>query len=263
MSFFSRQSGGKGDGSNKKVTLNPFAKPSNNSNSDDAAKNKTGGENEMTSEQQDRAVQDFMKKNGLYEGIDIQKMMQAASSGDEEVFGAQLARMMENSVRVSTVAAERLTRAQVQAAREQAVNEAQSGTRNELAREQLHKDLPFTAEPALAPVADTVLNGFIAQGQSVAEAIKSTGEYFEATAKTAGQHFGMQVETPSGQRPGTRPFSQSRGGQDNNNYSGPGQSDKEDDWVAHLTSGNETFESINQTPGTGDAGDGESTSTGE
>jgi len=264
MSFFKKFGKGNKGESNTEVLLNPFAKPGDNGNSGKGDDKTVVAPTQMTSEEQDAAVRGFMKKEGLYEGIDANAMMAAAASGDGEVFGQHLARAMENAVRVSTIAAERLTKAQVATASAAAVNEAQQGTRNEMARTQLNKDLPFTQEPELAPIADTVLNGFLAQGQSVPEAIASTGAYFEATAKTAGQHFGMQVEPTQNQRPGQQSFRQSNDNP-NDNYSGPGQNNQGDDWVAHLTSGNESFESINNVadPGGQSAGEGTQSPTGE
>lgn len=254
-SFFSKKSGNK-DESNKKVSLNPFEEKEKIApTAEEIAATAATEKNKPTQAENDAAISKFYKDSGLYEGIDIGKMMKAATDGNEEDFGAIFAKGMENAAKVATIAAERIVNAKVKQASESAVTEATTTTRNDLALDQLHKDLPFTLDPALAPVAKSVLNGFLAQGHNVQESLKLSGEYFEATAKATGAHFDMVPKKEQGGSPRTRPFSQSRGdGDENNNQGG----DPENDWVDTLTSGNQTFESVNEPPPAAkiDAGEG-------
>jgi len=255
MSFFNRNKSG--NKTNKKVSTNPFAKPATkNGNEDQAGGNEPGKQTaaptnqQQSSEERQRQVREFMKKSGLYEGIDMEGFMSAVRDGDAEKAGAIFARAMENSVNVATVAAQRLVKQREDVIREELSASTQAEFRNDLAVQQLHEDLPFTAQEAVSPIAEDVLNGFLAQGIPVRDAIEKTGQYFRETAEAAGSHFGMEMKEPSDRRPGPRPFSDTRGRVAHSDNIGgePG----EEDWVDVLTFGNQTADS----PAGGEGGDG-------
>lgn len=231
----------KKDETNKENNLNPFAKTvdnkSNELNSDGTPKAEPPA-TPPADKPFDAAK--FYKDGGLYEGIDVGGMMKAAADGNEDAFGAGLAKMMENSVSFALSNAAKITDAKVSAARESVVSETKSTAEMDLAIKAMNAALPATANEAVAPNANNVLKGFIDQGQSTDEAVESTKAYFEEVSTQMATEMGMKVINPND----TKGFTNSQMlDQHNENNNLNGNSD-DTDWVDTLTGGAETAESL-------------------
>lgn len=221
---------------NNDDNLNPFATPDDN-NSDDNRNTRTV-DNANSSNSGDRSgqIREYYNQQGLYANLDRRIFLEAVRDGDEEKAGVFLDQMLENAVNVSITAANRLIAAQVNKAKKDAVDEAHGRVHNDLAFDSLTRELPFLKDPAVEPVARTVLNGFIAQGLSMNEALKRSARYFEKTVGAGAQHYGYE-QSRRNQRTNSRGFNDGRSRQfDNNDNDRRAFADPEDtDWTAILS----------------------------
>lgn len=232
-----------GSENNTETNLNPFARSSDNAQS-------PGGTNAQQSQQQqqqqpaDRTAQvrDYYRQTGLYNDLDYGKFIDAVREGDAESATEFVNNMLENAVRVSINAANKLVEANVSRAIEDAVDQSTATTRNELALGQLVEEMEFLNDESVRPVAENVLNGFLAQGMSVRAALDASKKYFEKTISQGAQHFGFEKSNPRNQRPGARSFADSRPARPDNQNNSGAASGQEPDWVNILTSGNQHAE---------------------
>ena len=237
--------------SNEEDNLNPFAEPDNNNNSDKETQQqqpqKTAAE---LAEEGSAKIKDFFETSGLYKNLDFSKFLTAVNDSNVEDATVFLQTIMQNAVTSALIGAEKLTNAKVAKAIEAATDKATAVTRNDLAIEKMHQRFSFTNDVKVSPVAESVLNGFIAQGQSVDTALDSVEKYFQSTLEAAGKQFGFTKKPQGDTRPGKGGFADS-----NANLSQNDNGDDErqtDDFVDILTSGNQTFETVNPSSHDGD-----------
>lgn len=234
-SFFTRQGP-----DNKDVTLDPWAKPSDNGNQPAAGTppNPPAPPNgDGTPPDHRKILVDAMRKQGLYDGLSMGDFMTAVEKNDPEAMGAFFEKIMENAALVSITMADKLTASKLEKAQATAVDTATKSTKRQLLMEEMFEKLPFTNEAALKPVAEQALDGFLAQGKSPKEAIDSVAEFFKATALTAGSAFGMKMEQKGGNGlPDSGGFRGASGPFGNNNNDEP----EEPEWVSIFTGGAKT-----------------------
>jgi hypothetical protein len=92
--------------------------------------------------------------------------------------------------------------------------------------ERMQSALPFTSDPNIAPVANSVLQKFLGKGQPLELAIKNTGEYF----RNMSSRIGGGAPEGNSQRPGSNP---NRGYVSNQQGNSPTKRDE--DWMGFLT----------------------------
>lgn len=230
------------DETNTETNLNPFAQPATIRQQDDNQRQQAQTQAQPIS---DRAAQlrEYYRASGLYNGIDYDRFIEAVRNGDTEAASELLNTMLENSVRVSVNAANRLIEAQAAKAVEDAVTRSTTTTRNELAMQTLLEEMPFLSKPEILPVAETVLDGFLAQGKSMRQALDATMKYFEQTIQTGAQFFGFERKSAT-QRPGARTFADNRSPSRTTSTMNDSAIDDDGaiDWVSILSSGARQFD---------------------
>ncbi len=247
MSLFDKITGKKSAESNKETNLNPFAKKVyNNETSEEKAARLTAEDNGKpdakpdASAKPDFKMSDFFKSSGLYDGIDTKALTTAIRDGDEDAAAIIIAKIMENSVSVALTNANKLADQKVAAIQEKVITETKSSAETDMAIKAMNTELPFTAHEAVAPIAKTILEGFLNQGLSTEDAIANTSSYYKEVAKESGQHFGMDMRDIND----TEGFNRSRMNSNDNDNSNNKINKDSEDWINVLTSGNETQETF-------------------
>lgn len=240
-----------GPGNKSGVRVNPFGnpghtdkgKPDGQGDDDGKPKPPPSGTPPDTNAQ----MMQFMKDQGLFEGIDMGKFSEAVRNGNADDATAIFTNAMANAVRVAVIGAQRISNTAVQRAIEEATNNATGRTTRELGLRELRTSLPFATAPETAPLVEGIYDQFLENGVNPQEAVSQTMQYFEEQARLMGKHFGM-VEKPvdntqlGGRGFGNTPSSFST----QNNIDGTGDDDDVYDFVAALTSGQQTFEDLNR-----------------
>lgn len=238
----------KDDKSNKQTNLNPFNKKDDNKDNNNQNQQQQNqqqnqqqqNQNQQQNQRQPVDVNKWLRDAGLYEGVDMDAYFKAVSDGDAETATKMMERMMQNSALTALAGAEKIFNSRLQKLEENTRDTTTKSVRSDLAVQEMHKQLPFTKEEAVAPIAKQVLEGFMGQGDDAATAIEKTQQYFDQTLRSAGEHLGYEIETKN-DRAGSRGFGDLRGRQNDNN-SGADSDDDDDDWVKTLTGGNVSFE---------------------
>lgn len=234
--------------------LNPFGKPANNGGNG-------GGTNQPPPNQPpanqnndaNTAFMKFCRDQGMFEDLDLGGFVAAVREGDAEKASEFFMNSMISTARVAMAGADRLATAKMTKAMEESVTRATAVTHTNLAVQEMNNRLGFTRDPAIAPVAEQVLNGFLARGDNADTALDNVEKYFKEFALTAGSQFGMAPPN-NDLRPGQRGFNDSRMQQNDNTDDGQ---PKEMDWLDVLTSGNVTAATANSGGGNGsNGGDG-------
>jgi len=232
------------DKDNVDNNLNPFAKKKDNKDGDSNANandnNKVKAESNDASSKKDFSMREFYKKAGLYEGISMKDLSAAIRDDDEEKASAVMAKMMENAVSVALTQSNKLADAKIAAVKDVVVQETKSSAEMDMAVRQMNGALPFTSHEAVAPVAKQVLTGFLEKGLSIDDAVKNTSEYYKEVAQESGQHFGFDMR----EKGDTSGFSNSRMQHEHHNKNNNNEESDDEDWIATLTSGNQTEESV-------------------
>ena len=249
MGLFSKKKDKDNNENNKETNLNPFAKKADNGGNDDDLDGKkqqqsNANQNQQQQQQQtnpDFKLTDFYKSAGLYEGIDIKEFAAAIRDDDENKAGVILSRVMENAVSVALTSANKLADQKISAIKENVITETKSVAEMDMAVRAMHAELPFTAHEAVAPVAKSVLEGFLKQGLSTDDAVANTKDYYKEVALESAKHFDMDIR----EKGDNQGFNRSRLPNERDNSNDNANKDV-DDWAAILTSGNQTQESLDQ-----------------
>lgn len=232
---------------NKDVSLDPWASKDQDNLADPPNKNKPPASNPAPSDTR-KVVLQAMRKQGLYDGLDLQEFMQAMQDGKPEAVEKFFATLMENAALTAIQMADQIAETKMQRMTQTATDTATQHTKKELLREEMFESLPFTKEGPIRKIAEQALDGFLEQGQDPREAIANVKEFFKDTAHFVGKHYGMQTKPQGGNGlPGNRQFSDSRRMNNNDDDT----DDNEPDWMSVLTHGAQQF----QEPGAGDSGD--------
>ena len=220
--------GGNNNGSN---LPNPFATGNNNNNGNDGNNGNGGGNNQNQSPNaadQARQRREYYAQTGLYQNLDFGQFQKDVAEGNAEGMTQFMQQLSENAVNVAILSSQKLIKGAVDKAVSDASDNATARVRNDMAVEMMHQQMEFTRNPAIKPMAEQVLNGFIAQGNDATKAVELTKQYFDATAKA----MGFQ-NSNNGQRPGNRGFNGAPPMNGNNNPAGGAGAD--DDWLDILT----------------------------
>lgn len=240
-----------GSGNKSGVRVNPFGNPGHTD------KGKQGGQDDddgkpkppptVTPPDTNAQMMQFMKDQGLFEGIDMGKFSEAVRNGNADDATAIFTNAMANAVRVAVIGAQRISNTAVQRAIEEATNNATGRTTRELGLRELRTNLPFAVAPETAPLVEGIYDQFLDNGVNPVEAVSQTMKYFEEQAKLMGKHFGMVEKQTDNTQLGGRGFGNTPSSfSTQNNIDGTGDDDDVYDFVAALTSGQQTFEDINR-----------------
>jgi hypothetical protein len=126
---------------------------------------------------QDTAIENFYKSIGL-PSLEL-------SDEDREEMGPKAAGLIENmnaGMRTAVLNLAKMMQTQSKKVGEEATQAAASTATDTLAlqafREKMRQDLPFTAQPEIAPIAETVAKKFLERGMSQPDALKNTDKFF-------------------------------------------------------------------------------------
>lgn len=120
-------------------------------------------------------------------GSDPAAMMEAVRAGDMEGFAEQMKNMQIGIYKAAMIDANKM----MQQSTNSLKSEMQSNTETTISSQkligQMNAALPFTAEPAYAPMAKAVLTRLLSKkGMTPEKAIKETGKYFSDMANRVG-----------------------------------------------------------------------------
>lgn len=255
-----------GAGNKSGVPLNPFGKPSHNGNQGQGQGGQGNGNNQGQGNgngnggqgqgggggggggapDANQQMMQFMKDQGLFDGVDMGKFAEAVRNGNAEDATAIFTHAMANSVRVAVIGAQRISQQAVARAVEEATNNATGRTTRELGLRELRAQLPFASQEASAPMVEGIYDQFLENGLDADTAVSNTIQYFEEQAKMMGKHFGMMEKPVDNTQLGGRGFGNTPSSfSTQNNINGTGDDDDVYDFVAALTSGQSTFEDLN------------------
>lgn len=196
-------------------------------NEDKSGDNKDNNQQQQQQQQQSNPNEVFDKHiEGLdfTGGIDLAASIKAIQDGDVEVFGKLLQQVGANAYRNSLVDANKVVQQRVDKMALDVKADVSSSTATSDLVKEMHTALPFTKNPAFAPVAQLTLTQFLTKGVSPKEAIKEVGKYFE---NLSGEVSKMNPNPPNG-----RPTGQFRG---NAGHGSDGNaSEDEPDWITLL-----------------------------
>lgn len=199
-------------------------KPSNNSDQNSNANNQNVNANNNDGKSQFDTHVESLNLGG---GVDVAQVQQDMAQGNTESFAAALKTTGEAAYKAAITDSNKLMQTQIKAAVAEAVGEANGNFKSDMAIRDLHSALPYTEDAALAPVAKGVFTQFLKKGQTQAEAIKSTDEYFKHSMKLLG---GSLDKDKSNGKPGGR-----FGNAVNNDNSGGNNDGTDDtDWLEFL-----------------------------
>lgn len=163
-----------GGGNNGQGNLpNPFAAANNNNNGNDGGNgsaggggngNNAGGGQQQNAADQAKQRREYYAQTGLYQNLDFNQFQKDVMENNAEGVASFMQQMSENAVNVAILSSQKLIRSAVDKAVADASDNATARVRNDMATESMHQQLEFTRNPAIKPVAEQVLNGFIAQG---------------------------------------------------------------------------------------------------
>lgn len=233
---FGFRSGNKGSKANIDSNLNPFGKPATNEQQNNG--NNGGGNNNNPAPNNGQArdpnveFKKFCRDSGMFENLDLEGFVEAVGKGDTAKAAEFFMESMLSTARVAMAGADRLATAKMNQAMEATAVRASAMTSTQLLTNEMHERLGFTKDPAMAPLAEDVLNRFLAKGESADVALDNTEKYFKEFALAAGGKFGMMAPNTD-MRPGQRGFNDSRMQQNDNSES----VNQEMDWMDVLTSG--------------------------
>lgn len=220
------------------VTVDPNANKNTNGNGgQQQQQNGNGGQ-----QQQQPNVNDYFKNQGLFANINSKNFVQAMKDGDEEAVQGMLEQMMLDATQVALTSATKVANARIEKAVTQAREEMTSSTQHSLAIEQMHEQLGFTSDETIAPLAEDILKKFLGKkDMTVSKAIAATKSYFEQTAKAMG------AKLPESNNKGDKGQQNGQRRQNSNNNNSDNDVKPEDqDFLALLSDGRHTVESVNK-----------------
>lgn len=221
------QTGGENNDENNLITTGSLWDTDSNDEGTAANYNDSG----VQSSSQQSAEEIFnshVESLDLAGGIDARQIAQDMQTGNIESFQGALASVAQNAYKAAIMDANKMMEAKVQQAVDKAVSQSDGNFKSDMATSKMNEALPFTANPAIAPVAKTLLAKFIAKGQDLPKAIKSVEQYYKHSAEQMG--FVMPSKSPS--RPGQQGFN-NNGGSNNNTQ----QQNDDSDWINILSGG--------------------------
>ena len=157
-------------------------------------------------------------------GIDLAASMTAIQNNDVEAFGKLIQQIGANAYRNSLVDANKVVQQRVDKMAESVKADVSSSTATSDLVKEMNVALPFTKNPAFAPVAQLTLTQFLSKGVAPDKAIAEVGKYFE---NLSGEVSKMNPRHPSG-----RPAGNFDGSMNSGNAGNIGED--EPDWIELL-----------------------------
>ena len=150
--------------------------------------------------------------------------MTAIKKNDVEGFGKLIQQRGANAYRKSLVDANKVVQQRVDKMAESVKADVTSSTATSDLVKEMNVALPFTKNPAFAPVAQLTLTQFLSKGVAPDKAIAEVGKYFE---NLSGEVSKMNPRHPSGRPAGNFDGSMNSGNAGNT-------SEDEPDWIELL-----------------------------
>jgi len=179
-------------------------------------------------QQQQSSPQDVFAQHmqSLDFGTDGSSLMEAMQSNDPAKMVEAARNWQEGMYRTTMMQVNKLVSQQMDAVRKEADANASSTVESNKMMEQLHSSLPFTQQPAYAPMAQAVFTQLLDQdGMTTQKAIEETGKYFQGMANDVAK---TMQSAPNGKPGGGFGNSIPQFGGDN------GDSETEVNWVELL-----------------------------
>lgn len=152
----------------------------------DPTKQQNGPNNQQQQQQDPKAeLKSYLDGVGLgdFTLTDAQKEQIKSGEGLDAIF-ADINGRIQLSHTKALSGASALIDKKVKDAVAQAVGESRSYVKGEQLRSELHASLPYTKDPIIGPVAETVYKRILEKGATVPDAIKAVDKFFERVAKT-------------------------------------------------------------------------------
>ena len=150
-------------------------------------------------------------------GADPAAMMEAVREGNLEAFSEQLANMQKGIYKAGMLDANKMVQQNSAGLKTELQNTTETTISSNKIISQMNESLPYTAEPAYAPMAKAVLSRLLSKkGMTSEKAIEETGKYFSGMANKVGGN--MNGNLPRG----------------NNNQFGNESQDEDMDWVSFM-----------------------------
>lgn len=140
----------------------------------------------------------------LLNGVDLEKITADLTSGNTESLENAFKAMSRNVYTSALLNTNKIMDQKIEAAIEQAVTKSKNSIGSDFALQQMNSQLPFTAKPAIAPMAKQVLEQLIKKGSSTEEAIAGVKDYFQQTASVFAKESGLVIAPKN--RPGSGRF---------------------------------------------------------
>lgn len=146
-------------------------------------------------------------------GADPQAMFQAAQQGNAEVFTEQMQKLTAGIYKAAMLNSNKMLNQRMESMREEMKQTTSTALSSDKLIGRMNEQLPFTKDPAYAPMAKAVLTRLLnKEGMTPEKAIAGTGRYFQDLAKNV-----------------------SPNGSSGNRDTGTGESGSEDmDWVSFM-----------------------------
>ena len=157
-------------------------------------------------------------------GIDMAASMTAIQNGDAEAFGKLIQQIGANAYRNSIVDANKVVQQRVDKMADSVKADVSSSNATSDLVKEMNTQLPFTKNPAFAPVAQLTLTQFMQKGVPPQKAIEEVGKYF--------QNLSGEVGKMNPGAPGGRPAGNLGGGVNSNNAGNQGGDEPE--WLEFL-----------------------------
>lgn len=159
---------------------------------------------QVTQQQQQPAPADAFAKHmeslNLSNGVDLATIQTDMQEGKTESLQAAFQQVAQNTYRATMMDMNNVVNQRIEAAVQKAVSTSSQNHSGAQAIEALNKELPFTADPAVAPMAQKAFKQFISKGQDVKTAIESTKNYFAQTFKVAAGDLGIEETQETSQQ---------------------------------------------------------------
>lgn len=149
---------------------------------------------------------DHIKSLDLMGGVDLEKITADLNNGSIESLNSAFGTLAKNVYTKALVNTNKIMDQKIAKAVEQAVEQSKTSFGSDFAMQQMNSQLPFTAKPAIAPMAKQVLEQLIKKGKSTEEAIKGVKDYFQQTASVFAKESGMVIAPKN--RPGSGRFTE-------------------------------------------------------
>lgn len=156
--------------------------------------------------------------------IDLAASMTAIQNGDTEAFGKLIQQIGANAYRNSLVDANKVVQQRVDKMAESVKSDVSSSNATSELVKEMNVALPFTKNPAFAPVAQLTLTQFLSKGVAPGKAIEEVGKYFN--------NLSGEVSKMNPSPPGSRPAGNFGANMNSNNAGNT--SEDEPDWIALL-----------------------------